>query len=429
MTADRRYYTLTLLGAYVVFTVSYLSINVFSLGRPAHTLFLPGEQHIPFIPAFEYLYILGYALPVLAVFQLPDRRRLRRLVWAFAMSLVAAYATYLVFPVWFERPALTVDSFATWLISIEYLDPSYNHFPSLHVATATLLWLALRDRHACRWWLGALVVGIALSTLFIKQHYVLDVAYGAALAGAAWWAAVRLADGVFRFRKLYLDVVTPAGDAVIVYLTWLDVLGLRQASAGVELYPADGAREVHHARTRVPPEAVGELLAGHAVAFRTVNDEVEVRIEEAAAPWHPEGDSPHGALRWRVVTPRARVHVRVGHRTFHGEGYADWVELDRPLRWLGVTAVRWGRVHEGSGAAVHCEVAFADGRTWSRSRGWNGAMPSHPATGRVLHEGPALDEQRFPARMARALARMATGPLHERRLLNGYALCEEVRRG
>ena len=31
---------------YVLFTVTYVAINVFSVGRAAHTLFLPGEERL-----------------------------------------------------------------------------------------------------------------------------------------------------------------------------------------------------------------------------------------------------------------------------------------------------------------------------------------------------------------------------------------------
>jgi membrane-associated phospholipid phosphatase len=38
----------------------------------------------------------------------------------------------------------------------------------------------------------AVLVGISLATLFVKQHYVVDVAYGAGLAWLAWWMSGRL---------------------------------------------------------------------------------------------------------------------------------------------------------------------------------------------------------------------------------------------
>ena len=178
--------------AYGVFAATYLPINLFSRGRPARTLYLPGEANIPFIPAFEFLYVLGYLLPVFAVFALPGPRELRRLVAAFCMTLLVAYGTYLLFPVWFERPDLRPDSLATWLLWLEYHDPSYNHFPSLHVGISWLLYLACRRGVRFPTLFLITVVGIALSTLLVKQHYMVDVLYGIGLASLAWAATVRL---------------------------------------------------------------------------------------------------------------------------------------------------------------------------------------------------------------------------------------------
>ncbi len=177
---------------YVIFVATYLPINFFSIGRQASTLFLPGEARIPFVPQFEFLYILGYLVPLLAVFRLPSVRHFHRLLVAFGLTLAVAYATYVLFPVYLERPVVEVDSLATLLVALEYHDPSYNHFPSLHVAVTWLIGLACRKalRHPVPFF--ALLVGIAVSALFIKQHYVVDLVYGIGLACAAWAVTRRL---------------------------------------------------------------------------------------------------------------------------------------------------------------------------------------------------------------------------------------------
>lgn len=181
-----------LAAAYLLFLASYLAIDAFSVGRTAHTLFLPGEQRIPFVPEAEFVYALAYLLPVLAAWKLPDAARLRRLLYALALSLVVAYATFLLYPVRFDRPAVQVRSVATWLVALEYrLDPPYNLFPSLHVAIGWLVWLACRDQVGRRPVFLAVVIGISLSIVFVKQHYLVDGVAGAALAVAAWVVAGR----------------------------------------------------------------------------------------------------------------------------------------------------------------------------------------------------------------------------------------------
>lgn len=182
----QRRVAIILAGAYALFAATYLPINAFSVGRAAHTLFLPGEERLPFMPIFEYLYVLTYFLPGLLIVTVRDYAVLLRLVRAYGLTLLTAYTTYLLFPVYFERPPLEVSSFDTWLLALEYLDKPYNHFPSLHVALSWLAVHASRASGRSRFGLGVLVTGISISTVFVKQHYVVDVLFGFALAWSAW---------------------------------------------------------------------------------------------------------------------------------------------------------------------------------------------------------------------------------------------------
>src|SRR5476651_1797659 len=163
----KRRFAVILAGLYALFAATYLPINEFSVGRTAHTLFLPGEERLPFLPIFEYLYVLTYFIPALLIATVRDSVTVWQLVRAYVLTLLIAYTTYLLFPVSLERPALAVSSFHTRLLSLEYLDKPYNDFPSLHVA---LSWLAVRASQVSRRsriGLGVLATGISLSTVFV----------------------------------------------------------------------------------------------------------------------------------------------------------------------------------------------------------------------------------------------------------------------
>ena len=69
------------------------------------------------------------------------------------------------------------------------MDKPYNHFPSLHVAFSWLAVHASQVSRRTRVGLAVLAVGISVSTLFVKQHYIADVLYGFGLAWTAWWLA------------------------------------------------------------------------------------------------------------------------------------------------------------------------------------------------------------------------------------------------
>src|SRR5688572_31434415 len=84
-------FAVTLAGWYAAFAVTYLPINEFSVGRAAHTLFLPGEDRLPFLPIFEYLYALTYFVPALLIVTVRDYAAFRRLAHAYGLTLLIAY--------------------------------------------------------------------------------------------------------------------------------------------------------------------------------------------------------------------------------------------------------------------------------------------------------------------------------------------------
>jgi hypothetical protein len=249
----------------------------------------------------------------------------------------------------------------------------------------------------------------------------------------------------FQLRKLYADLVAADGTVTVVYLTWVNVWGARLASAAVEHYSLDGRREVRHARPvgrTFDPDAVA---GGWSVRLELLHGVLELRYQGALPPWCPPQPSPHRAMEWRVLIPRAAVEgVWNGPSTrerLEGQGYIDWVELRRPPRFLGMRELRWGRVHLPNETLVFTALSFWSGRTWKRAVRWGEdgaheldielsgdpaeALRLQTATGpelslspaRLLHDGPGLDAARFPAMPARLVARAATGPLHERRWL------------
>lgn len=79
------------------------------------------------------------------------------------------------------------NGFALWGLRFLYsADPPYNCFPSLHVGHSVVSAVTCHRVHRHVGTIALLCAGlVALSTLFTKQHYVVDVIAGAALAFAA----------------------------------------------------------------------------------------------------------------------------------------------------------------------------------------------------------------------------------------------------
>src|SRR5271157_5792035 len=161
------------------------------------------DNAIPFVPEWAIFYLyLFYPLSALTMawFSLVEYRRGYSLAFSLILISFVADLVYLVFPVTTDiyRQVLLAhpqrgNVFASAMYAHYATDPSFNCFPSLHAAVATICSYAwhryanlLHSRAARAIAIGMLVVGIGvvLSTLFVKQHYIADAVAGILLACA-----------------------------------------------------------------------------------------------------------------------------------------------------------------------------------------------------------------------------------------------------
>lgn len=144
------------------------------------------DRALPLLPAWALVYgaLYGFLilLPVLVV---RDYEQIRATVHAYLFIWLTAYVFFLAYPTAAPRPQHVVgDSFAAAGLRFLYeSDPPFNCFPSLHVAHSFVSALAcFRVHRGVAISATCAAVLVALSTLFTKQHYVVDVVAGVALA-------------------------------------------------------------------------------------------------------------------------------------------------------------------------------------------------------------------------------------------------------
>ena len=192
----RRPYRVTLPMVLLVSLVPlYIFIGEWVAGRTLHAPALALDRAIPLQPAWALVYgCLYFFLIVLPVFVVRHEEQIRRTVFAYLFICITAYVCFLLYPTIAPRPlTLLGDGFAiTGLRFLYGADPPYNCFPSLHVAHSFVSALACLRIHrgvGVFTLLCASLVG--LSTLFTKQHYVLDVVAGFVLAAIAYLLFLR----------------------------------------------------------------------------------------------------------------------------------------------------------------------------------------------------------------------------------------------
>jgi membrane-associated phospholipid phosphatase len=164
-------------------------------GRILHSPELGLDRMMAVQPAWAAIYLSLYVFVIiLPMLVLRDRELFRRAMRGYLSVMLTAYAVFLLYPtVAPHTDAVEGTGFAVWLLRLIYsLDAPYNCFPSLHVAYSFVAALACYRVHrqvgiaAVAW---AALIGV--STIYTKQHYVVDVLAGAAMGIAAYVLLVR----------------------------------------------------------------------------------------------------------------------------------------------------------------------------------------------------------------------------------------------
>lgn len=179
-------YLLWMLPVSVVFFGLYPTVNLFTATRSdTLALWLPAELDIPFIPAFIWVYFSMYLIILLPVFFINQREQKRLATELMVLTAVAA-VLFLLFParLGFERQLPLDPLYRSLFEPLWSLDRPHNLAPSLHVAWSYSAVLAVtqRPRGWISWALYSWLIAIALSTLFVHQHHLLDVVSGGLLS-------------------------------------------------------------------------------------------------------------------------------------------------------------------------------------------------------------------------------------------------------
>ena len=186
----RPYPVSLLLIVFLLLVPCYVLIGNLTSGRTVHVPALPWDRAVPLEPAWALAYGSLYLfLILLPVFVVRQPEHIQATVKAYLLVWGAAYVCFLVYPTVAPRPAEVVGGgFLDWGLRFLYAaDTPYNCFPSIHVAHSFVSALTCYRVHR-RVGVVATVCAalVAVSTLFARQHYIVDVLAGIALAGVAY---------------------------------------------------------------------------------------------------------------------------------------------------------------------------------------------------------------------------------------------------
>ncbi|BCB05268.1 phosphatase PAP2 family protein [Bacillus sp. KH172YL63] len=140
------------------------------------------DNMIPFQPAFIVPYIIwyGFILGYLFYFWYKDIPTFLRTLGVIAIGELICFVIYFYFQTTVPRPDVQGNGIFADLVRMIYShDQPYNAFPSIHVLTTFAVMLGninIKDKHPFHKMfvpvMGSLII---VSTLFVKQHFILDM--------------------------------------------------------------------------------------------------------------------------------------------------------------------------------------------------------------------------------------------------------------
>ncbi len=146
---------------------------------------------------FSFIYIYGYVFllvfPLIAYAALSDTRSIRELLAAYTFNYALGLLCYILIIAYGPRnlmpelvDGLLYDTYPRYQHLTRQVNRNTNVFPSLHTSLAvTVALMATRTRQQYPRWLplaALLAVSVAISTMYLGIHWLIDVLAGVALA-------------------------------------------------------------------------------------------------------------------------------------------------------------------------------------------------------------------------------------------------------
>jgi len=195
--SDRAYFSVIVLGVYITWIILIRLVGNYAMTLSTDDLTSAWDRLIPLRPEWIWIYLLCYVYPFAPLAIVRDWHRVNRGILSFVIANVIAFVFYLLLPLAFAKPILG-SSVSEQLLQIVFtidFTPGANKLPSLHVSNAWIIYLICCRQRATKWLdplMFVVALAITLSTMLIKQHIIIDVIAGIALAALVWILAGHL---------------------------------------------------------------------------------------------------------------------------------------------------------------------------------------------------------------------------------------------
>lgn len=178
--------------------------------EPKYIIYSDIDSHIPFIKEFIIPYVIWYAYiawPFIyfGIYSKNDFIDYFKFIY---IGMFTSFVIYFIFPngLALRQPIVGNDIFSELIKLLRYIDPPTNVCPSIHVYDAIAVYIIVRKsslfqtrtiiKNSCL----TLTILICISTVFIKQHSIIDVIAGIALS-MVMYLCIYVSPKVFYYKK------------------------------------------------------------------------------------------------------------------------------------------------------------------------------------------------------------------------------------
>ena len=206
----------TLLPPVMAFTVNcmvYWGAPLFTVGRTAYNLSGNLDDLVPFLPPFIVVYFGCYIFWVInyLLVSLREEEIKYRFFTADLYARIICFLFFVFYPTTNVRPELVGNGiFVQGMRFLYQIDEPVNLFPSIHCMASWFCCIGIRGDKKVPVWYKIVSVMIAVlvfvSTLVTKQHVIVDVIGGVAVAELTWFVSCRT-----NGWKIYRNLVRKAG--------------------------------------------------------------------------------------------------------------------------------------------------------------------------------------------------------------------------
>lgn len=156
----------------------YQLVNRYPLREPTELTMTAIDRAMPFVPELLPLYVGYLAYYFATVGRLKTNEEVTRVFYATHLQLLVSLVVFILYPVRMPRELFYTEASYGWADTFwRWFDAPNNCLPSLHASNVMLLMHVNAVKPHRVVWL-ALGAAIVASTLFVKQHYAVDIAAG-----------------------------------------------------------------------------------------------------------------------------------------------------------------------------------------------------------------------------------------------------------